>query len=160
MDVQVTATRPSALFLVSMWWRVIYGIFKFFLGLYLIQHIGDVYSQLLPPFLAAELAVDPHERFVQGIYGAVRIHEQVISYFVSIYFIFWGAMDVFLTYCLLKRVVWAFPLSIALLGAFVLYEMVRVTHTHSLILAWIICVDIFIMYLVYVEYKKLKHTKE
>jgi uncharacterized membrane protein len=83
-------------------------------------------------------------------------HPLSITYFLASYFIFWGVVDVVLSVELLRERLWAFPASLVLIAGFVLYEIVRFTHTHSLILLWIIFVDTFIFWFIKREYKKLK----
>ena len=70
-------------------------------------------------------------------------------------FEFWGFIDVTLSINMLKRRLWAFPVSIWLIALFVLYELYRFSHTHSFVLALVITADMTIMWLIRKEYLTL-----
>src|SRR5205807_89789 len=73
--------------------------------------------------------------------------------FVGIYLLFHGLMNMFLAYNLYRNRLWAYPLSIAFTSVFFIYQMYRLTHTHSLILLVATVFDIFFILLTWHEYQ-------
>ena len=60
---------------------------------------------------------------------------------------------------LLRHKLWAFPVSLWLIALFLLYEVFRITQTHSLILLGLICVDSVIWWLIKDEWRKTRRWR-
>lgn len=149
------------IFVVSMWWRILYGILRIIFGITLLNVVGLPLADVLRTLMSHELVEGPHDiLFAIGshLLGLLATHPLYISYFIAIYFIFWGTMDVVLSHNLLKHRLWTFPVSFAVIGLFMLYEVIRFTHTHSLILLGVLIIDAGILLLIGREYKKLTHV--
>lgn len=144
-------------FVIGMWWRIIYGSLRILLGFAVLKIIGMPLIDVLTKVMSHELIEDPQDLFYSFGNAILGHHPVHVSYFLAVYFIFWGVIDTVLSYQLLKHKLWAFPLSIVLIGVFILYELIRFTYNHSLILLWVIFVDGVITYLIWREYTKLKH---
>ena len=114
--------------------------------------VGTTFADVFAMIMSHETEPDSSDAFYQAIYTTLQNHEFTVTYFVASYLLFWGTIDVVLSIFLLRHRLWAFPISIVLMGLFVLYETYRVFHTHSLILITIILIDIGIIYLIYREY--------
>ncbi len=142
-------------FLVGMWWRIIYGVLRIFLSLALLQVVGIPLIDVATTILRRELLEDPSDRLYSGIHYVLLNHSLEVTYFLAFYFMFWGIVDIILSYNLIKHRLWAFPFSLLLMVGFVFYEIYRCTYTHSPILLGIMCVDAVIIWLVWNEYKKL-----
>ncbi len=150
----------SLFFRVATWLRIGYGSLRILLGLTLLKFIGTPFTDLLIGLMSHEITEDPSDALFQFIYNLVNDHSFTVTYFLAIYLLFWGSVEVFLSIALLKRILWAYPLTILLIVIFVIYEMYRVFHTHSLILVLIIIVDLGIAYIIDREYRRLKkHLK-
>lgn len=146
----------SKLFKIGMYWRVLYGAIRILVGLTLLEFINIPFTVLLQRIMSHELAEDPADDLFTFTNHFLQIHPLHVTYFLSFYLIFWGIIDIFLSINLLKRKTWAFPASLGLVTFFVLYELYRLTHTHSLILLSIILIDIIIIWVINREYKKVK----
>jgi uncharacterized membrane protein len=144
------------LFRIGMYWRIVYGAISFSFGIFLLRLVGTPLSQVLYRALGSELAEDPRDFLVSIGLGAVTHLSFSVTYFIAIYFIFWGFIDVALSIALLRHKLWAFVPSMYLIALFVVYEMYRYTHTHSSILLFIIFIDIILILLIRNEYKNLK----
>lgn len=138
-----------------MWWRIGYSILHIFLGLAVLKVIGTPLIDIVQSIMGHELIEDPHDLLYSFIYNVLTVHPIYISYFLSFYFIFWGVVDIVLSYNLLKHKLWAFPVSFILIGLFILYEIFRFTHTHSIILLFVIFIDVTILWIIWREYRKL-----
>jgi uncharacterized membrane protein len=146
----------SELFLIGMWWRILYGTIRLVIGLALLKLIDVPIADLLYKFTGSGLAENPSDFLFTAIYTLLETHPISITYFLAGYLIFWGAVEILLSVCLLRHKLWAFPITLYLIGAFLIYIMYRYTHTNSSILIGIFCVDLIIFWLIQSEYKKMK----
>lgn len=144
------------IFEVGMLWRMVYGAIRIFIGLGLLKIVGESVLDIFTKLMWKELVEDPQDSLYIFIYNIFTLHPVHITYFLATYFIFWGVVDLFLSYNLIKHNLWAFPLSFVSISFFTLYEIWRFAHTHSIILFGIIIIDIFVLWLIFSEYKKLK----
>ncbi len=159
MEALVIHSRLSVgeqIFRAGMYWRIIYGGIRIILASFLLNFVGtpaaDAYHQVLK-----RLFIDDSDDHIFGfISQTLSEHGFAITYFVIAYFFFWGAVDIFLSLAMLRHLLWAFPLSLVLITAFILYEIYRYSHTHSDVLLVIIAVDVFLIYLIRQEYHKLR----
>lgn len=143
------------LFIYSMWWRIVYGVLRIVLALAVLKLIGVPLSDLFYSLMAHELIEDPHDLlYVLGSH-ILATQQLQLTHFAAFYLFFWGVIDIVLSYSLIKHRVWAFPVSLVLVGSFVVYEIIRLSHTHSLILLWVTCVDTCILWLTLKEYKRV-----
>lgn len=143
------------LFELSMWWRILYGTAKSALGIASIWFIGTAYSDIFHTLLRHELIEDPADPLIRFVDSFLSGHPVSLDSFVPVYLIFWGLVDVVLSISLLRRIMWAFPVGLSVISFFVLYEVLRDLHTHSLILFGIILIDLFVLYLIRDEYRRL-----
>jgi uncharacterized membrane protein len=144
------------LFRIAMWWRIGYGFLRLIFGFILLSLVGAPISDIFYRLASHELTQDPNDVLIQTLSPLATHFPITITYFIAIYFLFWGILDIVLSIQLLKHRMWAFPLTIALIGIFVIYEIYRFAHTHSLVLLGVIIVDIIVATLIYKEYKS--HT--
>ena len=145
----------SVLFQLSMYWRIFYGIIRILVSIKLLQLVGMPIADVLS-FYVGDPARHPNDHVYALIQNTLQQHSFVVTYFLATYLLFWGAVDIFLSYNLLRDKIWAFPVSLYLIGVFMVYEIVRLTHTHSLLLFTFICIDITIMFLIYREYQRMQ----
>ena len=139
----------------GMKWRIGYGFFRIIFGLALLKVVGTPIIEVVSTLMSHELTEDPSDVLSSFITSLLTSHPLYITYFLAFYFIFWGIVDVVLSYNLIQHRLWAFPVSFVLITIFVLYEAVRFSHTHSVILLGVILIDIIILWLTWREYKKL-----
>lgn len=146
----------SKLFSISMWWRIVYGVMRIFFGLALLKVIGAPLIEIITSIMEHELMSKSPDIIYTFISSLLTEHNFSVTYFLSFYFIFWGSVDIFLSYHLLKDNLWAFPISMVLICLFIIYSLFRFTFTHSLILLGVVVLDIIILFLINQEYKKVK----
>ena len=145
----------AKLFRIGMWWRIGYGSLRVIAGLALLKAVGTPLIDIVQFLLRHELVEDPSDLFYTFIHYILGPHPVHVTYFLALYFVFWGTIDIVLSYNLLKGKRWAFPAAITLIGLFLLYEVARLIHTHSLILFGVIMIDLLILWLIRREYKKI-----
>ena len=144
------------LFTIGMRWRIGYGSIRILFGLALLNVVNTPLLEVIANLMRHELVEDPKDVLYANISSILTNHPLYVTYFLALYFIFWGVIDVVLSYNLIKHRLWAFPASFILIGLFVIYEAIRFSHTHSFILLGVIFIDIIILWLIWREYQKLK----
>ena len=86
------------------------------------------------------------------VHSHIHALTQSTQLFVAIYLLFHGVMNMFLSYNLYKNHLWAYPCSMAFTSAFFMYQMYRLAHTHSLVLALMSTLDVIFIILTWHEY--------
>ena len=145
-----------SLFRAGMWLRITFGVLRTILGLTLLKLIDVPLIDILYMVMGYELREDPTDLIFTTINSFLQHHPMSVTYFLALYVFFWGVTEIVLSVSMLLRKLWAFPLSLILVGLFVLYEIYRFTHTHSLILLGVILLDSVILWLIWKEYKLRK----
>lgn len=121
------------------------GIFTFF-----------VTEQLVVRFAARlaqdELFADPRDRFSAFLLQAAHQFSIAGKAFVIAYLLSHGIIRLFLVVGLLQRRLGAYYLSFVVFGGFIIYQLYRYSHTHSLWLLWLSVFDVFFIWLIWKEY--------
>jgi uncharacterized membrane protein len=76
--------------------------------------------------------------------------------FIGLYLLSRGGIKFLLIIAMLKKVLWAFPLSLVVLGAFMTYQIYELFKTHSLALVLITLFDCVVMFFIWKEWKILQ----
>jgi uncharacterized membrane protein len=76
--------------------------------------------------------------------------------FAVVYLLAHGLIKLGLVYALARKIVRAYPVAAVVLAAFVVYEIIRAVHTHSIALPFFAALDVVIIGLVLREYRKLR----
>lgn len=79
--------------------------------------------------------------------------------FAVVYLVAHGLIKLGLVWALAKKVMRAYPVAAVVLSAFVVYEIFRAIHTHSLALPFFAALDVLIVVLVLREYRQLKRDR-
>lgn len=151
----------TKIFRLAMVWKIFYGVMKITLGFALLKWAVIDPSDIFYQIMGHEIIEDPNDIIVR-IVAPLLSHMAVGSTtFAAVYLIFWGTVDdIFLSINVLRDRLWAFPTVLTLFGVFIVYEVYRVFHTHSLILPLFIIGDSIIFWIVATEYKKVKNRKQ
>jgi len=103
-----------------------------------------------------ELLEDPNDFLALRIDKFIPYLSPHTQSFFAFYLLSHGLVKIFLVWGLLKNKLWAYPASIIFLVLFIIYQLVRYTSTHSVFLILLTIFDIFVIWLVVHEYKRLK----
>jgi uncharacterized membrane protein len=79
--------------------------------------------------------------------------------FAIIYLLAHGVIKLALVWALLRKILIAFPIGVVVLTGFVVYEVWRAAHTHSIALPIFAALDVVIIVLVIREYFKLRRER-
>ena len=155
MDDQ-SITPESTLFILffrlAMWWRIVYGALKMLFGVALLRWATIDPAGLFYKLMSHEIIEDPGDLLIRIATPLVEHLSTSTTVFIALYLLFWGGVDVILSANILRHKLWAFPTALILIGVFVSYEIYRASYSHSLILGFIIAIDIFILWLIKKEY--------
>lgn len=73
--------------------------------------------------------------------------------FIGLYLLLHGLLNMFLAYNLYKNRIWAYPAAMAVVSVFLVYQVYRLFHTHSLILLGVTLFDVAFVILTWHEYR-------
>jgi uncharacterized membrane protein len=128
----------------------------------LIEVIGGVLLYFLTPQAITHLI---HRLTQNGIHNDRRdlIADHLLQFarhfsisartFAAFYLLSHGVIKLFLVIELLRNRLWAYPASLAVLGVFIVYQLYRYTHTHSIALMVFTLFDLIVIWLIWREYK-------
>ncbi len=77
--------------------------------------------------------------------------------FYAFYLLSHGAVKIFLVVGLLRHKLWSYPVSLIVLGFFIVYQLYRFSYTHGAGLIVLTVFDIFVMGLIWHEYNLIRH---
>jgi uncharacterized membrane protein len=144
------------IFRLGMYWRIGYGVLRILLAIIFLKVVNVPFNDVFRQIFGYELLEDPNDPLVSAISLFLDTHPITITYFATAYLLFWGTVDIVLSSLLLRHYLWAFPVSLALIGPFVLYEVYRFIHTYSLMLLTMIVIDVMVFWLIWREYKQVR----
>lgn len=107
-----------------------------------------------------ELLEDPDDRMANALRHAFTHLSPGEKLFGSIYLLVHGAIKIFLVIYLLRGKLWAFPIAIIALVAFIGYQLYRLNAHFSWTLLALTILDIFIILLIWHEYGYVKQRSK
>ena len=78
------------------------------------------------------------------------------EHFMAIYLLGHGVVKMFVVVALLRNKLWGYPLSIAVFGGFIAYQIYRFTLTGGLGLIALTVFDLIVVWLIWLEYRAVK----
>lgn len=104
----------------------------------------------------AQISQDPRDLVANYLRRAVGQLSLWGEHFVAIYLLSHGVIKLGLVWALLKRKLWAYPLSMIVFGGFVVYQLYRFTFTHGWGLIALSVFDAVVIGSIYLEYRALR----
>ncbi len=142
------------LFLCSVWIKGLAGVIEAIGGVLVLFVTRDVLDSFLLHLTAPELADDPADWIMNYLRTAVQGYSDSTRHFASAYLIIHGLIKIFLVAGLLRGKLWAYPLSLWFLGAFIVYQCYRFMHTFSMWLVFLTVFDLVVVFLIWREYQR------
>lgn len=115
-------------------------------------------QRILRALFRHELAQNQRSFLATHLMGAMQ-GLSASKWFASAFLLSHGLTKVVLVIALWFDRLWAYPLMILVLGAFSLYQTVRFTHTHSIVLGLLTLFDLLIVWLTWREYREQKRIR-
>jgi uncharacterized membrane protein len=104
-----------------------------------------------------ELVEDPHDFLANLLVQAVQHVSISTQYFAGVYLLGHGLIKIGLAVGLLRGWLWSYPAALLFLTTFVIYQMYRLFHTHSVILCLFTVFDVAIALLIWREWQHAKN---
>jgi uncharacterized membrane protein len=76
--------------------------------------------------------------------------------FAAVYLVWHGVVKVGLVIALLQKRFWAYPAALVAFGLFLVYQLSRYAQTRSAWLLVLSVVDVFVIVITWLEYKRLR----
>ena len=105
---------------------------------------------------AGELQEDPTDFVANHLVDFFHHLSINTEHFAAVYLLTYGVVKMGLVAALLRGKLWAYPTALVVLGLFLCYQIYRFSHTHSLGLAFVSVLDLFILIFIWQYYKFLK----
>jgi uncharacterized membrane protein len=103
-----------------------------------------------------ELIEDPNDFIATHLLRLAEGFTVSTQRFYAFYLLSHGIVKVFLVVGLLRRKLWAYPLSLVVLGLFIAYQVYRFSYTHGVGLIVLSIFDVIVMGLIWHEYRLLR----
>jgi len=116
-------------------------------------------NRLIAWVTGGELSEDPHDWLINKLIVAGQSFTVDSQYFVVFYLVSHGVVKLAVIVLLWKKQLWAYPLSILVFVGFMVYQMIRFTETHSIMMILLTLLDVVMIVLTILEYKKIKASR-
>lgn len=115
-------------------------------------------NTLVLSLISHELSENPGDFLTRFL--AHWAHEWSVSsqLFAGFYLLSHGIAKLAIVVVLLKGKIWAYHAGIVFFLLFIIYQQYRYTYTHSLWLIVLSVFDVIVIWLTWVEYRRVKHT--
>jgi len=155
------ATQPTKsivhlLFDVGVITKGIDGALEIIAGALLFVVSPDQLRHLARILTLHELTQDPHDILANYLLHASQRLSPSVTTFGAIYLLGHGVVKVGLVAALLLGHRWAYPAAIVAFLLFLLYQLSRYAHTHSAALLVLSVLDVLVILLTWVEYRRLR----
>ena len=106
-----------------------------------------------------ELSEDPTDRIATYLLNSTHQLTKGATLFAAAYLLWHGVVKVGLVGGLLLRHRWTYPAAIVAFSLFLVYQLYRYSHTHSTALLALSIVDVGVIILTWIEYRRLRATR-
>ncbi len=117
-------------------------------------NIGDIVQTLVQN----ELVEDPNDFLAAHLLPLAEKITPQAEFYSALYLLSHGLIKIVLVVGLLRRKVWAYPASLAVLMLFVVYQSLTFLRTHSIPLLLLTIFDLALIWLIYHEYRRMQSS--
>ena len=146
------------LFLTSVWFKGFDGLLELIGGVGLFSVSPDFILRMVRVFTQDELAEDPRDLVANVLRHLASQLSISGEHFVAMYLLIHGVVKIALVWALLDRILIAYPISIAVFGLFIVYQLYRYSIAPGFGLLLLTAVDLVVIGLIYLEYRALRRT--
>lgn len=154
MDPRNREAYVRKIFVWSVLLKAFDGVIEILAGIALL-FTGSIMS-MLEIFIHNELIDDPNDFLATHLEHLLPIFTAHAGVFASVYLLSHGIVKIFLVVGLLREKLWAYPSAMVVFTLFILYQLYRYAHTHSLSLIILTVLDLVVIILTWHEYQYLK----
>ncbi|MGB3899290.1 MAG: DUF2127 domain-containing protein [Mesorhizobium sp.] len=124
-----------------------------------IRLIGtDTVSRLVNALTQEELVEDPKDFLALHLLSWAQGFSVETKHFYAFYLVSHGLVKLFLVAGLLRNKLWAYPVSLVVLGLFIVYQLYRFSYTHGWGLIALSVFDVVVMWLIWHEYRVVRRS--
>jgi uncharacterized membrane protein len=153
------ARRTAHLFKIAMLVKGVDGAAELILAIVLLLVSTATVHRLVADVLARDLLGSADGPLAQHVVTVTDAFATGNRTFAVVYLGLHGVVKLALVVALLRKWVPAYPVAIAVLAAFVVYEVYRATRTGSLLLPFLAALDVAIIVVVVREYRILRRDR-
>jgi uncharacterized membrane protein len=110
-------------------------------------------TSLVSTLTQDELVEDPNDFVATHLLSLAQNFTVSTQHFYAFYLLSHGVIKVFLVIGLLRNKLWAYPVSLVVLGFFIVYQLYRFSYTHGFGLIVLTVFDVIVMGLIWHEYR-------
>jgi len=133
--------------------KSIFGLFEILVGIVLAISGRIIVDNLVTALTQQEISEDPKDFISNILINTANNYSAGSHIFAIVYLIFHGAVNIYLAVALVKKKTWAYHSALTGFGIFILYQIYRYIHTHSPLLLLLTLFDIFIVVMIFLEYR-------
>ena len=148
------------LFDISVIGKAVDGLLEIVGGFLLFVANPDQLNFLVRIVTQHELSEDPHDVLAGFFVRSVEQLSTGTKVFAAVFLLWHGAVKVGLVWALLRKQWWAYPLAITSFALFLAYQVYRYLHTRSVWLLALSILDLFVVVITWLEYKRLRNSHE
>lgn len=156
-------TREAVLhesFLVGIILKGLHALLETVGGIVLLKVPVETINRVVMSILTQNLSQDPHDFVVTSLHRGFERLADGGSHFASWYLLSHGGVKLCLVLALLWNKLWAYPLMILVLAAFIGYQVYRIALTHSVPMILLTVFDLVVIVLVWIEYRQqIEHRR-
>ncbi|MGO9589932.1 MAG: DUF2127 domain-containing protein [Candidatus Acidiferrales bacterium] len=123
-------------------------------GIVLLKVSPQTLNRVVMSILTQNLSRDPHDFIATSLHRAFERLAHGGSHFASWYLLSHGGVKLCLVVALLWNKLWAYPLMILMLSAFIGYQVYRIALTGSVPMILLTIFDLVVIVLVWIEYRQ------
>ena len=113
-------------------------------------------NDVLLALIKNELIDDPNDFFARHANQFSHYLSPEFQWYGALYLLSHGVVKIVLVWGLLRRKLWAYPASLAVLSLFILYQVIKIAQNHSIPLGLLTLFDLVLIWLIWHEYKRVK----
>jgi uncharacterized membrane protein len=123
-------------------------------GMVLLKVSPQTLNRVVMSILTQNLSQDPHDFIMTNLHRGFERLADGGNHFASWYLLSHGGVKLCLVLALLWNKLWAYPLMILMLAAFVGYQVYRIALTGSVPMILLTVFDLVVIVLVWIEYRQ------
>ncbi len=136
--------------------KAVNAVIEFISGFLMLILSHDMLNRLIWFAAVYELREDPKDILMNYFIKLGNNLSISAQHAAALYMLLHGITKLLVIWLLLKRKLWAYPVSIVVFSLFIAYEAYSYVIGQSLLMLFMIVIDLAIVAVVFLEYKRLK----
>ena len=145
--------RVHQIFEISVLLKGAHALIECIGGLVLTFVSTSAIASLVNTLTQEELIEDPNDFVAAHLLSLAQNFTVSTQHFYAFYLLSHGLIKVFLVIGLLRNKLWAYPVSLVVLGLFIVYQLYRFSYTHGFGLIVLTVFDVTVTGLIWHEYR-------